>query len=152
MVQPRLGVEVGSGRDEEGEYGTMAIASTGLGPAVVRSFRVYLDGRPLAVPSSSNNPWADVIRELAADTLWSDVRFQTQAFGEGYFLRPGTESILFEARGPERSAGGPPLAVVLERIAVDVCYCSVYGSDCNRVLAATREVEVGPCPGTPTEP
>jgi hypothetical protein len=87
-----------------------------------------------------------VLIRLAADSLWSDVRIQTHAFGEGYFLRPGSAAVLFEARGPARPAGAPPLGEVLERIAIDICYCSIYGSDCDRALAAIRPVEPEACP------
>lgn len=147
MVQPRLGVEIASGRDDAGEYGTMAIASTGLGPAVARTFRVYLDGELLDVPTTSNDPWAAIVQDLsAADSLGGELRIHTQAFGEGYYFPSGSEQVLFEARATGRPQGAPPLGRLLERIAVDICYCSIYGTDCDRALVAIRPVATEACP------
>ena len=112
----------------------------------MRSFRVYLDGRPLDASSETNDPWSAVTEVVAGDSASQDIQIETHAFGDGYFLSSGTEHVLFTARRPESAANTPSLRGILERIAVDVCYCSIYGSDCDRALATLRPIETEPCP------
>jgi len=142
-VHPRLGGEVQSGRNSSGEYVRFAVESTGLGPAVVRSFRIYLDGQRLeSGVAGGSTPWNSVIEAVASDGMSIDAH----GFGAGYFMPAGREYVLFDARRQPGAEGTPPLSEMLGRIAVDICYCSIYGSDCDRVLLATTKFEVEACP------
>lgn len=67
-VQPRLGAEINSGRDTAGEYVRMAIESTGLGPAVIKAFRVYFDGVAQdEVTAAGAIPWQKAIEAFSTD-------------------------------------------------------------------------------------
>jgi hypothetical protein len=53
------------------------------------------------------------------------------AFGAGYFFPPGAESIILEIRQPADSVPRVSLADFLDRIGLELCYCSVYGTHCK---------------------
>ena len=121
----------------------MTIENTGLGPAVVKTFRTYWDGVPGDTTTpSSNTQWQTVIEAVA------DARTQVTArgLGRGYYFPAGRQHMVFEARranpNPEGEAA---LARILDRLAVQICYCSIYNTDCDEVLLATTRTPTLPC-------
>ena len=142
-VQPRVGAEVEIGGDSAGRYVRLAVESTGLGPAVIRTFRIYLDGIALdTLVTSASTPWKPVIDAISSDGM----RISAHAFGTGYFFPAGQRQILFEARRPpDPGADAPPLTSILDRVAVQICYCSIYGSDCGETLLSIKTVATSAC-------
>ncbi|HEX6133055.1 MAG TPA: hypothetical protein VFZ24_03665 [Longimicrobiales bacterium] len=146
-VQPRLGGEYSSGREGDSEYVRIAVENNGLGPAVIGSLRIFLDDTALPARSGiGRSPWSVVIDSVATEGMHVDAH----AFGAGYFLPAGREYLLFQARRPRGSApDDAPIGAIADRIGIDICYCSIYGSHCDRVTLATKPLDVGPCPDPP---
>lgn len=142
-VLPRLGAEVDAGRTSETEYVRLAVESTGLGPAVFRTFRIYFDGVVQETATVGSNPWRNVIAAVSD----SATQINAHAFGAGYYFPTGHRVVLFEALRPRTTdtAGRPPLADLLSRVAVQVCYCSIYDTDCDEVVLTTGDVTPLPC-------
>lgn len=140
-VQPRLGGEYSTGRQGDTQYVRVAVENTGLGPAVIKSFRMFLDGREVSANDEANQTaWNEIIAAVATPGM----QVNAHAFGAGYFFPAGRESMLFEARGPKPDTGS--LADIADRLAIDICYCSIYGSHCDRTTLATKPIDVGACP------
>lgn len=142
-VQPRIGAEVETGGDSAGRYVRLAVESTGLGPAVIRAFRIYLDGKALdTMMTSHSTPWNPVIEAVSSEGM----RIVAHAFGTDYFFPAGHRQVLFEARQPpDPGAGQPPLTSILDRVAVQICYCSIYGSDCGETVLSIAAVPTLAC-------
>lgn len=139
-VRPRLAGEVNTGRTAAAEHASIAIENTGLGPAVLHRFDVYLDG---ARVSGDGGGWQAVIAAVAEEGL----SLNAQGYGEGYFVPAGTRLVLFEARRPVPPDGAARgIGDLLTRVAVDLCYCSVYGTDCDQVVLTTSRFDVPACP------
>ena len=142
-VQPRLGASVVSGEDAAGEFVRMAVESTGLGPAVVNTFRIYVDGIAQdSTITAGGTPWVHVTEMFSAD----DTEINARGYGRGNYFPAGREYILFEVkRHREAAAGGEPLTETVGRVAVQICYCSIYNTDCEEVLLATVAMEALAC-------
>ncbi len=142
-VQPRLNASIDAGLNPSGEYVRMAMESSGLGPAVLTRFVIFFDGVAQDTNmTATTHPWSSVLAAVGQD----DMSINAQAYGEGTYLPPGQQLVLFEATRA-RGVQGEPLTSMLERIAVQVCYCSIYGTDCDGELLTTNpaSVEVEPC-------
>ena len=140
-VQPRMGGEYSSGRQGDSQYVRISVENTGLGPAVIKSFRMYLDGKEVTRGDDSDRDrWNQIIAVIASDGMVVNAH----AFGAGYFFPAGRDFLLFEARGTTPATGS--IADIADRLALDVCYCSIYGSHCDRVTLATKPVELKACP------
>ncbi|HEX6588681.1 MAG TPA: hypothetical protein VF039_06635 [Longimicrobiales bacterium] len=142
-VQPRLNASIDAGRNSDQEYVRMALESSGLGPAVLTRFVIYFDG--VAQDTTMNtdtHPWANVIAGVEQDGM----SINAQAYGMGSYIPSGEERVLFEATR-QYDAAAPSLSDILDRIAVQVCYCSIYGTDCDGELLTTNPAsgEVEPC-------
>ena len=139
-VKPRLAAEIETGRNSAERFAVMAIEGTGLGPAVIETFRIYFDGVPLGGDGSSGSLWQKVL-----DAVDSATQVNAHSLGEGYYFPAGRRYVVFEARRlrSEGEAGG--LADVLDRLAVQICYCSVYGTDCEEVLLSTSSFKPETC-------
>jgi hypothetical protein len=130
-----------------GGYGRI-VQNVGLGPALVRSFVVEVDGRPY-------HAWRDVARAalgadsvaLAAALAEADTGVYTATLGRGVVILPG--AMIEVVHAPPG-----PLATLLRRALNDrqtrmrVCYCSLYG-DCWTAGAATEPVPTDRCPDDP---
>jgi hypothetical protein len=142
-VRPRLDGGIEAGRDSNGEYARMAVESTGLGPAVIDAFRVYFDGE-IQDPGSrpSGRRWDKVIVAMSAE----GVQINARAFGSGHYFPTGREYVLFEAKRPGApSSDVRPMSHLVDRLAIQICYCSVYGTDCDEVLLTTRQLQTIDC-------
>jgi hypothetical protein len=143
-VKPRLAGEIEAGREGADQFVRMAIEGTGLGPAVIGTFRIYFDGVPQdSTVASASNPWQNVVNAVSDTTT----RVHARTLGDGYYFPAGRHYVLFEARRPVASADSAAgtLADILERVAVQVCYCSVYGTDCDEVLLTAARMEAREC-------
>ncbi len=145
-VQPRIGADIDAGQDPSTEFVRASIESTGLGPAVINAFRIYFDG--VAQDTSDefgSGRWA-APRAALADGAAAQMNAQT--ISAGYYLPPGRQMIVFEAMRPLGAAGdsAPPLLSMLDRLAIQICYCSIYDSDCDEITLTTNEPEMQPCP------
>ena len=142
-VQPRLAGAVDASQESAAEYVRMTIENTGLGPAVVKTFRIYWDGVPRdTARTPSETQWQTVIEAVA------DKRTQVTArsLGKGYYFPAGRQHIVFEARRATPSTvGESALAHILDRLAVQICYCSIYNTDCDEVVLATTRPTTLPC-------
>jgi hypothetical protein len=146
-VQPRLGAEINSGRDNAGEFVRMSVESTGLGPAVIKTFRIYFDGVPQdSIRVSGGTAW-----QLAIDAFADSVtHVNAHSIGSGYYLPAGREQILFEARRSRPTSDNDlALTAILARLALQVCYCSIYNTDCDEVLLTTVPFEAPGCISQP---
>ena len=141
-VQPRIGAEVNSGRDDSGEFIRMSIESTGLGPAVINTFRVYFDGVP---QDTLDGPGTSVWQSALDAFGTSGTQINAHGIGRGYYLPAGSRHLLFEARRLQSDSSAPPLATNLSRLALQICYCSVYDTDCDEVLLTTGELAPQRC-------
>jgi hypothetical protein len=115
----------------EGAY-TRTVENSGIGPAIVRTFQVRVDGRP-------HRDWASAVRALTG--IEGDGGLMYSSIGAGTVLLPGTSRTVLTL---------PPGPVALSfwqqaqtRLATRVCYCSVYG-DCWLATADTATTEPAP--------
>ncbi|HEY0671017.1 MAG TPA: hypothetical protein VGD27_02060 [Longimicrobiales bacterium] len=142
-VQPRLGAEINTGRDTAGEFVSMSIENTGLGPAVVTSFHIYFDGvRQDTVTAGGRMPWQSAIDAFAA----AGAHINAHAFGTDYYFPAGRQQILFQAVRPKgETRANAALADILTRLALQICYCSIYNSDCEEVVLTTARWRAPSC-------
>lgn len=142
-VQPRLGAEINTGRDTAGEFVSMSIENTGLGPAVVTSFHIYFDGvRQDTVTAGGRMPWQSAIDAFAA----AGAHINAHAFGTDYYFPAGRQQILFQAVRPKgETRANAALADILTRLALQICYCSIYDSDCEEVVLTTARWRAPSC-------
>lgn len=141
-VQPRLGAEIDAGRDTTGEYVRMAIESTGLGPAVIKTFRVYFDGEAQdSVTASGTIPWQKAIEAFSTD----ETSISAHGLGTGYYFPAGRRQVLFEATRRAARRSDPALADIMSRMALQICYCSIYNTDCEEVVLTTARMKPTTC-------
>lgn len=141
-VQPRIGAGIDAGRDTAGEYVKMTIESTGLGPAVIRTFRIYFDGVAQdTVTASGTTPWQRVIEALPTNAT----QIHARGLGSEYYFPAGREQVLFEARRRALTGDEPALAETVRRLAIQICYCSIYNTDCEEVVLTTARFKGPGC-------
>jgi hypothetical protein len=120
----------------------MAIESTGLGPAVIKTFRVYFDGVPQdTVTASGTIPWQKAIEAFSTN----ETSINAHGLGTGYYFPAGRQQVLFEARRRASKGDNPALADILSRLALQICYCSIYNTDCEEVLLTTARIKAPSC-------
>ena len=111
-VWPRLSQE---SSDSAGRY-DRAITNVGLGPALVQSYEVRIDGSP-------RTSWERVVSELVASTNKKPGFFFSHV-GAGTVILPGHTIHVLTVIGPEFSS----VAIAQDRRVVSrLCYCSLYG-------------------------
>jgi hypothetical protein len=141
-VQPRIAAEINTGRESGRAYIRMSVESTGLGPAVINTFRVFFDG---ALQDATGAPDASVWRNVLAAFDPSETQINARTLGTGYYFPAGREETLFEARRVQSDSDATSLAGSLARLGLQICYCSVYGTDCDEVLLTTRDLNPSDC-------
>lgn len=125
-------LSVGTTYDTNGE--TIEVTNDGLGPALVRSAQLEVDGAPVRA-------WNDYITSLERDRQWQAILRRTRAaatagrakgaalsmssIGPSTTLRPGESETLLKFGVAE-----PVPAELMRRhsISIDLCYCSLNGS------------------------
>lgn len=141
-VKPRIAGAIDAGRDSGGEYVSMSIESTGLGPAVINTFRVYFDGTLQdTAPGPGTAVWDSALSAFGSD----HTQISAHAIGTGYYFPAGRQELLFAARRLQADTASVPLADQLSRLALQICYCSVYNADCDEVVLTTRNVNTLSC-------
>lgn len=105
----------------------IVLANDGMGPALIRSAVLEIDGRP--APSWTEYMAALIAQVKAEAPLHGEsIGFTAQGVGAGSTLRPGASLTLFTtsfSRGITSNA----IKVILEhRLALRFCYCSLNGS------------------------
>lgn len=107
---------------------TRNVANVGMGPAVIGSFQVRVDG-------VAQRSWNDVLRAMIGETH-PELIYTT--VGEGTVVLPGTTEVIL--RLPEGELARRFFVATQEgRLETRVCYCSVY-EECW-ISTGNREVE-----------
>lgn len=125
-------LSVGTTYDNDGEM--IYVINDGVGPALIRSAQLYVDGRPVRA-------WNDYEQVLAEDpairTLWrrtlavaltrSNVHptISASSIGPSSTLRPGETRTLFKV---VFVSNVPPRVLTKHALTLDLCYCSLNGS------------------------
>jgi hypothetical protein len=126
-----------------GGYGRL-VQNVGLGPALVRSMRVDVDGKPV-------RQWSALLMSaLRVDTATLRARlpgagYTTSSVRPGMVLLPGTTSELIHVSD---SAFAGTLRGVMNdpRVHVRICYCSLYGDCWVSDSRALEPAAVRACP------
>lgn len=126
-VQPKLHIdriEANYTSFESGVVPGFSLINNGIGPAIVRDVRVYVDGS-LQPNEYGFNGWKNAIRALTVDEAW--VRFY--GFNDGDALRDGQARRLLYVveNGALGSAGLNRFSSVLARVRIEIDYESIYG-------------------------
>jgi hypothetical protein len=130
---------------------TIEVANDGVGPALVRSAQLYVDGRKVRA-------WNDYLKALARDPelrkLFLRAHAAVQAgsagnatitmssIGPSSTLRPGESRTLLKISLP---FSVPLRAMVKHAVALDFCYCSLNGS-CWTFHAIPGQISQDPAP------
>lgn len=118
--------------------------SSGLGPAVVKDLQLYLDDTMIYDRNSEHEyAWSDVYPVLRGKNLdvW-DAYYQ-----EGQFLMPGARYDLLRAEPREGEFELiDNFREMADRISIVICYCSVYGDQCDSEVLGVRDMDRGVCP------
>ena len=109
-------VGAGHGGPVEGRPYTFHVYNQGVGPALVRSVRIDVDGRP-------QRTWAAVTRAMGTP---ADTALVYSSFHRGAVILPGADRQVVQITG--RSAQ-PFWIAAQTRFRYRVCYCSLY-DDC----------------------
>ncbi len=142
-------LSVGSTYDADGE--TIVVTNDGLGPALVRSAQLRVDG-------SAVRAWNDYIATLQADPQFSPIFRRTRAavtagrgrgatlsmssIGPSSTLRPGESSRLLKL---VFAYDVPPALLNRHSISIDLCYCSLNGS-CWSLHSTPGRISADPKP------
>lgn len=141
-------LSVGTTYDTGGE--TIEVTNDGVGPALVRSAQLYVDGRKVRA-------WNDYIKALARDPELRKLFLRAQAavqagsasgtitmssIGPSSTLRPGESRTLLKISLPFTV---PLPAMVKHAVALDFCYCSLNGS-CWTFHAIPGQISPDPAP------
>lgn len=131
-----------AGNDDED--GSVGVSSKGVGPAIVRTVRIRVDGKP-------QRTWNEVLDTLAIPRP----RVYSQSTISSMVLKPGEELHMIKFR--DRVVWDKFRAAAAGHISIELCYCSTLG-ECwfyaDPVLvgpkaAAFNDQEVNQCPAVP---
>ncbi|HEY0810974.1 MAG TPA: hypothetical protein VGD49_12470 [Longimicrobiales bacterium] len=136
-VAPRVNGSIQLSRDGA----AIVLQSNGLGPAVLQDFRIYLDGRVVhdaRADTSAVSPWPQLMTQLKIDRY----TVSGNAYTSGSLLRAGEDYEIFTIAPTDsttRAQAEEEMFAVMNRIAVEVCYCSIYEDQCRTVFVGLRE-------------
>lgn len=126
-------VEIGLFLEKNGA--NLTVENTGLGPGVVESIEVSIDGK-------AQHNWRGILQSLVGDSLRSYSNNTVYEHG----IRPGDHVTLF---GLPRESLPAPFWEQMKRIVVTMCYRSVFGERWivrDTLGVANRWEEVSDCP------
>jgi hypothetical protein len=141
-------LSVGATYDTSGE--TIEVTNDGVGPALVRSAQLSVDGREVRA-------WNDYVKVLTHDPQLRELFLRALAaykagrvdalvamssIGPSSTLRPGESQRLLRISLPEIV---PTQALVKHSVALDFCYCSLNGS-CWTLHATPGQIDHEPAP------
>jgi hypothetical protein len=122
------------------EHVALTMQNNGLGPAIIRSNQIMLDGKPV-------DSWSTVFAQLSRKA--GHIASKSSSISGEAVLRPGEEFPLFDVRGVHILRG---LAQNEKRVHFTVCYCSLL-ENCwlkTAAPAAPPPRPVARCPAAPT--
>jgi hypothetical protein len=122
----------------------VSIENTGLGPAVVQKAKLFRAGADTSLYETTED--GDVVNISRADSLIDRMRAQFPEMGrfsggieQGTMMKAGGEQLLLAVSIPVASVPDtldefPPrkAAEMVSRYSFVICYCSVYGEDCDQ--------------------
>jgi len=111
-VQPHLQIS----HTMRPDVGAIRLENAGVGPGHLRTFELFLDGKPVT-------SWNDFVNQIG---LQGKGQFQFSVFKSQTWIQNGTAQVLFEVNTAEQAT---ILNKNINRVNVSVCYCSVY-NDC----------------------
>ena len=100
--------------DSGGVY-TFNARNAGIGPALIRSLEIRIDGKP-------QRNWGDLVDRIGVDISGTPGSYSS--FGKGTVLLPGAKTSLLTI-GPA-GASQPFHRAVQHRMSTRSCYCSLY--------------------------
>lgn len=128
-VWPYLDISTSYGRQGE----KLVVNNDGMGPAIVRSARLFIDGKPI---SGWDGFFDTILREPDINAYFRHVTAKikagqvfkgsitTASFGPGETIRPGDAVTLLDIEVPN----APIRALEKHRISLALCYCSINKS------------------------
>lgn len=122
----------------------VGVENTGLGPAVFEKALVYRAGEE--TPLAETEQEGDVVSFRDANSLgkrirgqFSGIENQLDAFEQGTLMKAGDKQYLYESLIPASAVPDTLDAFPINRVqgmigeySFVVCYCSVYGEDCDQ--------------------
>ena len=131
--------------DQQQSTRRVSVRNTGLGPAVVRKALVFSAGAPRgAAPVAETQADGESVSLYSIDALLARLQAQhpdmllfTGAIVQGEMLQAGDALTFYEAAIPTASVPDSTQGwrVVRDKVAqysFVICYCSVYGEDCDQ--------------------
>ncbi len=109
-------VSAGHGGPVDGRPYSFHVYNQGVGPALVRSVRVYVDGRP-------QRTWGAVVRTMGTP---AETTLVYSSFHRGSVVLPGADREVLIIKGAQAR---PFWIAAQTRFRYRVCYCSLY-DDC----------------------
>lgn len=128
----------------------LAIENTGLGPAVLENVIYFRDSKKIYDAKQSDEPYAlyteigSVLDQLPFDCCGHG----TYQLDAGEMLKAGEEHLLIQVEVPQIDAFWAPGIVrdsVFSTRSFALCYCSVYGTDCNMTYLGAEPPEEDVC-------
>lgn len=106
---------------------SLAVYSSGLGPAVINSTYSFYDGKQV-FPIQNRNMWQTIREELNSKKLLVE---QSYNVSKGEFLPAGSSRKVLTVSVPLKSEAENNFQSAIDNIGVIICYCSVYGDNCS---------------------
>ena len=100
------------------------ISNTGLGPAVMSDFTVFLDKKKME--KGGNPDWQAVSAQLH-DLIGDKGDPEFFWINDGYMMRPGESHLVYTIQPKRTEDDEKFMAIFAERLIVKVRVCSVYG-------------------------
>jgi hypothetical protein len=116
-----------------------SISNSGVGPALIRTIAVELDGKPVKT-------WSEIINQLGAADGKVNYNSRT-SYLHGRVLRAGADVDALEIQ--EKTVGDKVLAAH-DRIDIRICYCNVL-EECWKISQghASEQLRSASCDGEP---
>jgi hypothetical protein len=125
--------------DSGGAY-QRKVQNAGIGPALIRSFQVRVDGHVM-------RSWDEVLAQIAPAPAGRDSGFAYSTLATGSVLTPGSSVTLLLLTDPARARRFH--GAVDRRLETRVCYCSLYGDCWQASSQATEPAAVKACRAEP---
>lgn len=117
---------------------SLGLRNVGLGPAIVRSSVVTVDGRPVG-PGSTGNAIETAIHQSIQNAIAAETRrhqrglmhASTSSLGAGDVIPAGSSVTLMRVEGPDVYKN---VMALQPHVDVSLCYCSVLGRCWSRRL------------------
>ena len=135
--------------DQQQSTRRVSVSNTGLGPAVVQKALVFPAGAPRgAAPVAETQADGESVSLYSIDALlarlqaqyqaqYPDMLLFTGAIVQGAMLQAGDALTFYEvaiptASVPDTTAGWRVVRDRVDQYSFVICYCSVYGEDCDQ--------------------